>query len=199
MLVIAREVLTEAQKAAWKAAVAEAAALDAETGDGNGWMFHGTDHLSSTHILNDGFRNHFDPSEPPERIFGYFGCVATAASFAEKRMDADSPPALLAVRTSDLVTAGISIDPNYADSEDDLPTDWQSHVRAGGTVRIRGGAQLPSLRRFGISEVPLHPDAIQRRRDRLFNRMRYYGRCGPHASEAPHLAEIGESVPCPTP
>lgn len=199
MLMTPKEVLTEDQKAAWMAAVAEASMLGPETGDGRGWMFHGTDQLSSTHILLGGFRNHYDPTEAPERTFAYFGCIAAAASFAEKRMDADSPPALLAVLTSDLIAAGISIDPNYANHGDELPSDWRDHVRDGGTVRIKGGATLPSLRRFDISGIPLHPDAAEARRDRVSGPWRYYGRCRPHPDEASHIAIIEEEAPCPTP
>lgn len=195
MLLIPQENLTEGQKAAWDAAIAAASSLEPETGDGTGWMFHGTDHLSSTYILHDGFRDRLNTAEAPERTWAYFGSIAAAVHFAEERMDADSPPALLAVKTADLIAAGISIDPNYADDETVLPPDWESHVRDGGTVRVRGGAKFPSLRRFSISEVPLHPDAFERRQDRISSPMRFYGRCMPHPDEAPHLVDIEEARP----
>lgn len=188
MFLATPDCLTEEQKSAWAAVCARAEELPAETGDGNGWLFHGTDHLSSTHIMESGLADMLMGADPA-KVWFYFGNLDTARFFALKRMNADSPPAILAVRTSDLIAHGMEPDPNYALEGEEVAETWQSAVAAGETVRVRG-AKFDNIVRFDIAEIPLHADAAQVRAERLAGDLGIYGATLPHAAEAAALAEI---------
>lgn len=188
MFLFVPDALTADQKAAFNEAVERAAELPAETGDGTGWLFHGTDHLSSTHIVEDGLADMLRGDEPAN-VWFYFGSLETARFFALKRMEADSPPAIIAVRTSDLIAHGLEPDPNYAMEGEEVAANWQEAVAHGEPVRARG-AKFASVVRFDIADLPLHPDAAERRSERLAGSLGLYGATQPHAAEVAALADI---------
>jgi hypothetical protein len=138
--------------------------LPKETGDGKGWLFHGTHHIASTLILSEGWKDLYRSDLPPEEVHVFFGDVSTAANFAERNMDADSPPCIIAVRTEDVAHA-LRSDDRY----DDWLEDWRANLAAGGTVRTTGDIPMPSMRRLGIDHLglPLHPNAPRYRQQRI--------------------------------
>ncbi len=181
------ERLTSEQRSAWALLQAQLSLLPKEDGSGDGWLFHGTDQISATWIMKEGFGHTRWPGMPQNEFQAYFGPLETAISFAEKRMEGDSPPAILAVKTSDLVSVGVEKDDNY---DDDASGDWREYVRNGGTVRIAGGQSLPTLQHFGISSVPLHPSAEENRVERMRSSNRYYGSRPPHPAEEPTVLHL---------
>lgn len=152
--------LTRAQREAWDAVVAAASALPAADGDGNGWLFHGTHHLAATHIIAEGFRDLHRRDLPPEQVHVFFADLRFAAAFAERNMDADSPPCLIAVRTSDVAHA-LRSDDRY----EGWVEDWKGNLARGGAVRTTADVPMPSIRRIGIEGfgLPLHPNALPAR------------------------------------
>lgn len=169
------DLLTGDQKKAWTNLLGVLSELPAENGDGQGWLFHGTDQIAATYVMNEGFRSIVNPSS--DFCYGYFGDLATAQSFADKRMTADSPPAILAIRTADLLPHGIETDPNY---DENAPSDWKAYLEVGGTIRVRGNGPIKGLLQFGIAQLLLHPSAAHDRASRPTN---------PLLSKPPHPLE----------
>lgn len=153
-----------------------------DLGSGEGWLFHGTDHLSSTWILSEGFRSFREETLPNV----YWGSANIAATFAEKAASSDSPPVLLAAPTRSVLASGTPcVDQNaleafpagrgepFRDWERLRPadgepvTDWRQSYLSTGCVLMRGCRPVDGIKRYDISRFALHPDAPESRARRL--------------------------------
>jgi hypothetical protein len=174
--------VTRKQHLAWNLVVRRLQEHD-DNGTGKGWLFHGTDHVRATHILDKGFNFEF---EKGESMPVFWGTANIAAGFAEKKAEADSPPVLIAARTVDVLASGQAmvdetaldtgcesrgpafLDPSIRHNlEISTPKDWQESYLATGCLMVRNGTRVQNLKLFGISNMPLHPDAPESRQNRI--------------------------------
>jgi hypothetical protein len=126
------------------------------------YLFHGTSYLKYLHIKQNGFK--------PGCAYGVFWTkhIATALHFAHPEgHQTDDMPVILIARLSNILKSGVAVpDLNYDVMPE--PQTWQESLE-NGTMLVRNGWHVDNLKCLAPDwkNLPLHPQALQDREDRL--------------------------------